>query len=123
MRHSNQKHTKRGSGRVWALPIVPFAVFLALVLPIGAGAGVKEESSDPTFRLPTVFFGIGKAVPASNVALDENDKDKEDKNKEDKDKDKDKDGKHDEGSGETGGDLGSGDTGSGGEDPSASWSG
>ena len=64
MRHTGNTQTKRGSGRVWALPILPFAVFVALLLPVGAGAGVKQDAADPAVMLPTSIFGAGLAKPA-----------------------------------------------------------
>ena len=65
MRHTGNTQTKRGSGRVWALPILPFAVFVALLLPVGAGAGVKQDAADPAVMLPTSVFGLGKTTPSS----------------------------------------------------------
>ena len=65
MRNTGNTKTKRGSGRVWALPILPFAVFVALLLPVGAGAGVKQEAADPAVMLPSSIFGLGTAMTSS----------------------------------------------------------
>lgn len=70
MRQIKNTSKKRGSGRVWALPILPFAVFLALVLPVGAGAGVKLDASDPSVRVPASLFGAlsARASRASDAS-------------------------------------------------------
>ena len=75
--------------RFLPLPLLPFALVLALLIPTGAGAGVKQESDDAAVRLPAAIFGSQAVRAAANVAFDGHDKD-------DKDKEKDKDKKKDD---------------------------
>lgn len=71
--------------RFLPLPLLPFALVLALLLPTGAGAGVKQEADDAAVRLPAAIFGSAQtARSAANVDGHDKDKDKEkDKKKDD----------------------------------------